>query len=40
MKSLKIIDKKLPKVKERITFVGQIITVLENLKSHVQGLDK
>jgi hypothetical protein len=40
MKSLKIIDKKLPKVKERITFVGQIITVLENLKSNVVGLDK
>jgi len=28
MKSLKKIDKKLPKIKDKISFVGQIINVL------------
>lgn len=40
MKSLKKIDKKLPKIKDKISFVGQVINVLESLKQHVQGIDK
>ena len=40
MKSLKAIDKKLPKIKEKISLIGQIINILEGLKSHIQGLDK
>ena len=40
MKSLKKIDKKLPKIKDKISFVGQVINVLESLKPHVQGIDK
>lgn len=40
MKSLKKIDKKLPKIKDKISFVGQIINVLESLKPHIQGIDK
>jgi len=40
MKSLKKIDKKLPKIKDKISFVGQVINVLESLKPYVQGIDK
>lgn len=40
MKSLRKIDKKLPKIKDKISFVGQIINVLETLKTHAQGIDK
>lgn len=40
MKSLRKIDKKLPKIKDKISFVGQIIHVLEALKTHAQGVDK
>jgi len=28
MKSLKIIDKRLPKLKDKISFIGQVISVL------------
>lgn len=28
MKSLKIIDKKLPKLKDKISFIGQVVSVL------------
>ena len=40
MKSLRKIDKKLPKIKDKISFVGQIINVLESLKPHIQGVEK
>lgn len=40
MKSLKKIDKKLPKIKDKISFVGQVINVLESLKPHIQNVDK
>jgi hypothetical protein len=40
MKSLKKIDKKLPKIKDKISFVGQIINVLESLRIHVRGVNK
>lgn len=40
MKSLKKIDKKVPKIKDKISFVGQIINILESLKSHIQGIEK
>ena len=40
MKSLKAIDKRLPRIKEKIGFVGQTIQILEQMKGHIQGLDK
>ena len=40
MKSLKAIDKKLPRIKEKIGFIGQAIQILENVKPHIQGLEK
>ena len=41
MKSLKETDKKVPKVKDKISFIGQIVNVLENLKFHIKtGLEK
>lgn len=38
--SMKEISKKLPKIKERIGFVGQAFTILELLKGHVGKLPK
>lgn len=40
MKSLKAIDKRLPRVKEKISFIGQTINILESLKPHIPNLDK
>lgn len=40
MKSLKAIDKRLPRVKEKISFIGQTINILESLKPHISNLDK
>lgn len=40
MKSLKSIDRKLPKIKEKIGFIGQVINILESLRGHITGLDK
>lgn len=40
MKSLKAIDKRLPRIKEKISFIGQVINILDNLKPHIQNLDK
>lgn len=40
MKSLKAIDKKLPKVKDKISFIGQVINILESLKGHVPASEK
>lgn len=40
MKSLKAIDKRLPRIKEKVSFIGQVINILESLKPHIQGLDK
>jgi hypothetical protein len=40
MKSLKAIDKKLPKIKDKISFIGQVINILETLKPHIVGIDK
>ena len=41
MKSLKAIDKRLSKIKDKISFIGQMVTILENVKGHiVQGVDK
>lgn len=40
MKSLKAIDKRLPRIKEKISVIGQTINILESLKPHIQGLDK
>ena len=40
MKSLKAIDKRLPRIKEKIGFIGQAIQILEMSKGHAQGLDK
>jgi|688.fasta_scaffold2671844_1 hypothetical protein len=37
MKSLKAIDKKLPKIKDKISFIGQIINILDGLKAHAPG---
>ena len=40
MKSLKAIDKKLPKIKDKISFIGQIINILDGLKAHAPGNEK
>jgi hypothetical protein len=40
MKSLKAIDKKLQKVKDKISFIGQVINILESLKQHAPGSEK
>ena len=40
MKSFKAIDKKLPKIKDKISYIGQVINILETLKPHIIGLDK
>jgi hypothetical protein len=40
MKSLKAIDKKVQKIKDKISFIGQVINILETLKPHIQNLDK
>jgi hypothetical protein len=40
MKSLKAIDKRLPRIKEKISFVGQVANILESLKPHILNLDK
>ena len=40
MKSLKAIDKRLPRIKEKIGFIGQVIQILEASKHHIQGLEK
>ena len=40
MKSLKKIDKRLPRVKEKIGFIGQAIQILEGSRHHIQGLEK
>ncbi len=40
MKSLKSIDKKLPKLKDKISFIGQIVNILETQKIHIVGVEK
>jgi len=40
MKSLKAIDKKLQRVKDKISFIGQMINILESIKPHISALDK
>ena len=40
MKSLKAIDKKLPKVKDKISLIGQIIGILESVKGYIENLEK
>jgi hypothetical protein len=40
MKSLKAIDRRLPRVKEKISFIGQVINILDGMRGHILGLDK
>lgn len=40
MKSLKAIDKKLPKIKDKISFIGQVINILESMRPHAQVNEK
>ena len=40
MKSLKAIDKKLPKIKDKISFIGQVINILESMRPHAQVSEK
>ena len=40
MKSLKKIDKRLPRIKEKIGFIGQAIQILEGSRHHIVGLEK
>ncbi len=40
IKEMRKIDRKLPKVRTKINFIGQVVNILESMKQHAINLDK